>query len=85
MLRPSFIIPSDSFLGSRMKTGDVSPGQMKHRPSEALIVSATYKSPSRIRRQYILLQDEFGCMASSVVSPPSQTTMFLLILSEVIN
>jgi hypothetical protein len=43
-----------------MKTGDVSPGQMKRRPSEALIVSATHKSPSRIRRQYILLQDEFG-------------------------
>jgi hypothetical protein len=68
-----------------MKTGDVSPGQMKHRPSEALMISATHKSPSGIQRQYIQLQDEFGCMASSVVSPPSHTTMFLLILSEVIN
>ncbi len=85
MLWPSFIIPSDSFLGSRMKTGDVSPGQMKRRPSEALFVSATYKSPSRIQRQNIPLQDEFSCMASSAVSPPSHTTMFLLILSEVIN
>ncbi len=64
-----------------MKTGDVSPGQMKRRPGEALIVSATHKLPSRIQSQYIPLQDEFGCMASSVVSPPLHTTMILLILS----
>ncbi len=85
MLQPSFIIPSNSFLESCMMTGDVSSGQMRHRPSEALIVSATHKLPSRIQRQYIPLQDEFGCMASSAVSPPSHTTIFFLILSEVIN
>ncbi len=75
MLWPSFIRPSDSFLGSHMKTGNVSPGQMKCRPSKALFVSATHKLPSHIWRQNIPLQDEFYCMASSVISPPSHTTV----------
>ncbi len=50
MLRPSFIIPSASILGSHIKTGVVSPGEIKRKPSVALSVSAIHKSPSRIRR-----------------------------------
>jgi hypothetical protein len=50
MLQPLFIIPSDSSLGRKMNTGDDSPGRIKHRPIEALAVSATHKSPSWIQR-----------------------------------
>ncbi len=48
ILWPLFIIPSDSSLGRWM--GNYSPGRIKRRPIEALAISATHKSPSRIQR-----------------------------------
>ncbi len=57
MLRPSFIITSESFLGSHMKTGDVSPGQMKRRPSEAIMLEEIARtcSDTRIRPSVTLV------------------------------
>ncbi len=48
ILQPLFIIPSDSSHRRRMNTGYDSPGRIKCRPIEALVVSATHKSPSQI-------------------------------------
>jgi hypothetical protein len=50
ILCPLFIIPSDSSLERRINMRNYSPGRIKHRPIEALAVSATHKSPSRIQR-----------------------------------
>ena len=84
--RPSFIIESESILGSRIKTGVFSPGEINRKPSVALTVSAIHKSPSRIRKRCTLVLDDVSVfMPSSAVSPPSHTTMRLFISSSVIN
>ncbi len=50
ILQPLFLIPCDSSLRKQMNTSNDSSGRIKCRPIEALVVSATHKSPSRIRR-----------------------------------